>query len=185
MRLSILLLVALVLAACQPMVKRDENYAYYHPPAGTTVVIKKVIEVPPGRTRAFFQYGNAITYGERNRFYPNCEFEILTLADTVRTIQPGEFRVKRVTIKRDQVADNGPRLLAGIGIGVGLGDSDGPSDIMHVVEMRLQSAEQPDVYRLVCRGGEDNPADARPPSINEMRAALGEYATLELPPEGP
>ena len=51
--------------------------------------------------------------------------------------------------------------------------------------MRLSSAEQPDVYRLVCRGGEDNPADAIPPSIQEMRRALGDYATLQLPEEAP
>lgn len=185
MRLTTVLLAALILAACQPLVKRDENYPYYHPPAGTTVVVQQSIDVPPGRTRAFFQNGDPVTYAERNRFHPSCEFEILTLDQTVRTIRPGEFRVKRVIIKRDQVADSGKRMVAGIGIGIGLGTGDGPGDIMEVVEMRLQSADQPDVYRLVCRGGEDNPADARPPSIREMRTALGDYATLELPPETP
>ena len=185
MRRFIVLLSAALLTACQPMVPRDENYPYYHPPAGSTVVVNKPIDVPPGRTRTFFQNGEIIPYNARNRFYPNCEFEILTLADTVRTIRPGEFRVTRVIIKRDQVAETGPRMVAGLSIGIGMGESDGPGDIMHVVEMRLKSTEQPDVYRLVCRGGEDNPADAEPPTINEMRRALGDYATLKLPPETP
>ena len=34
--------------------------------------------------------------------------------------------------------------------------------------------------RLSCRGAFDTPFDARPPSINEMRRALGDIASLLL-----
>lgn len=187
-------LTALLLTACQGTVPRDEASPWYHPSAGTTVTVHRAIDIPPGRARTFLQNGQIVAYTARNLYYPNCEFEVLTVDETVRRILPGEFRVQRVLIRQDQVAGGGPVRLADagrhLGIGLGIGpwggmglaaDDDGPSYIMYVVEMRLRSPEQPDVFRLVCRGGEDDPADAIPPSIREMRQALGDYATLTLP----
>ena len=44
----------------------------------------------------------------------------------------------------------------------------------------LESSSQPNVMRLTCRGVIDIPWQARRPSIAEIRAALGEIATLSL-----
>jgi len=45
----------------------------------------------------------------------------------------------------------------------------------------LASAEQPDVRRLTCVGVDSVPFTARPPSIDQIRDALGTVATLHLP----
>lgn len=198
MKTLLTVLATLLLAACQGTLPRDESSPWYHPPAGTTVTVHRAIDIPPGRARAFLQNGRIVAYTARNLYYPNCEFEVLTVDETVRRILPGEFRVQRVRIRQDQVAGGGPVRLADagrhLGIGLGIGpwggmglaaDDDGPGYIMYVVEMRLRSPEQPDVFRLVCRGGEDDPADAIPPSIRDMRQALGDYATLSLPDAAP
>lgn len=184
-RLLLALAGAALVAGCGP-VPRDENYVYYHPPVGTQVTVHKTLDIPPGRARVFLQNGQIVAYTARNQYYPNCEFEINTVDDTVRQIQPDTFRVNRVQIKRDQVAQSRPVQVAGVGIGIGMGIGDiGSTNIMWVVEMYLKSAQQPDVLRLTCRGGEDRPSDAEPPSINEMRHALGDYASIELPPDRP
>ena len=52
---------------------------------------------------------------------------------------------------------------------------------MRTVRMKLTSEEQPGMYMLTCRGGLDDPPDAREISINEMRVALGDKAAILLP----
>jgi hypothetical protein len=49
------------------------------------------------------------------------------------------------------------------------------------VHLWFGSDIQPDVMRMTCRGGFDDPWRAELPSIDEMRAALGAYAGLTLP----
>jgi hypothetical protein len=49
------------------------------------------------------------------------------------------------------------------------------------VHLWFGSDTQPDVMRLTCRGGFDDPWRAQPPSIDEMRVVLGDYARIELP----
>ncbi len=55
------------------------------------------------------------------------------------------------------------------------------SSFMRTVRMKLKSEQQPGMYMLTCRGGLDNPPDAREISINEMRVALGDKAAILLP----
>ena len=49
----------MLLTACsqQYMVKNDLDYAYNLPPVGSTLLVKKPIEVPGGATRIFLQRG--------------------------------------------------------------------------------------------------------------------------------
>ncbi len=53
--------------------------------------------------------------------------------------------------------------------------------IMRTVRMKLESDEQPGMYMMTCRGALDGPPDALEISINEMRVALGDKATIVLP----
>jgi hypothetical protein len=55
--------------------------------------------------------------------------------------------------------------------------------IMRTVRMKLESDEQSGMYMMTCRGGMDDPPSAIEISINEMRVALGDKATIVLPEE--
>lgn len=55
-----------------------------------------------------------------------------------------------------------------------------PPDIMHLYHFSLHSEKQPDVLRLTCRGILDEPRDAVPPTIAEIRQALGDIVLLRL-----
>ncbi len=61
--------------------------------------------------------------------------------------------------------------------------SGGQFMVMRMVHMKLESEEQPDLHRLTCRGALDDPPNALEVSINEMRVALGDKATIVLPEE--
>ena len=60
-------------------------------------------------------------------------------------------------------------------------DDGGTSEVYEGYHLWLESSDQPDVRRLSCRGVYAMPAYAKPPSIAEIRAALGAIATLRLP----
>ena len=91
-----------------------------------------------------------------------------------QTVYPGEFDIVRVSSDSIEVVAI-PGLQWAHGIGGG-----GVSDIMQVRRMRLHSKTQPDVLNLICAGALDTPFRARPPSVSQMRAALGSYAGLRL-----
>jgi hypothetical protein len=51
---------------------------------------------------------------------------------------------------------------------------------MHTVHMWLQSVQQPNIYRLTCRGWLAVPSEAEKPTMIDMREALGNLATINL-----
>jgi hypothetical protein len=57
----------------------------------------------------------------------------------------------------------------------------GTSPIIHAVHLWLESAKQPQVRRLSCRGAVDDPPKAKPPTGEEIRQALGDVAALRVP----
>ncbi|MFN4262199.1 MAG: hypothetical protein ACK4IT_00855 [Thioalkalivibrionaceae bacterium] len=59
---------------------------------------------------------------------------------------------------------------------------DSPTRVFEGWHWYLRSDNQPDVYRLNCRGPYADPWEALPPSIDDIRQALGRVMTLELAP---
>ncbi len=176
--------IALGIAGCGEMVviEPDPNSRYYMPPVGTVVRIKEELTVPPGWARVFLQRGEAVSYSHLDLYYPSCNFELYTVDERPQLIEPGGFTIVHVARRDEEVAGVRPLeyasrwLLADAGM-----DSGGPSMIMRTVRMKLKSEQQPGMYMLTCRGGLDNPPDAREISINEMRVALGDKAAILLP----
>jgi hypothetical protein len=181
--LFVILLASLLMAACSQSgwVKQDTASRYYLPPIGTLVELQRPLTVPPGRARVFLQ-GGQVTQGF-DQYQPNCNFEIRTLSEQPQVISPEKFlvvKVQRVTEEVVQTAE--PIQVAWLGL-VGR-DTGGYTMIVRGVHLWLGSDTQPDVMRLTCRGGFDDPWRVDPPSIDEMRAALGDYAHISLPYEG-
>ncbi|MEW8693567.1 MAG: hypothetical protein AB2535_21245, partial [Candidatus Thiodiazotropha endolucinida] len=52
--------------------------------------------------------------------------------------------------------------------------------VTHGYHLWLSSEKQPDVMRMTCRGAFDDLSRSEPPSINEIREALGNIAELVL-----
>ena len=177
---------AIGVVGCAQMVtiEPDPDSRYYMPPVGTVVRIHEKLTVPPGWARVFLQRGEAVSYSHMDLYYPSCNFELYTVADRPQSIQPGSFTMIHVARRDEEVAGVGFIRYASLWLVADSGvDSGGPSMIMRTVRMKLESDEQPGMYMLTCRGALDNPPDAREISINEMRFALGDKATILLPEE--
>ena len=66
--------------------------------------------------------------------------------------------------------------------GGGGGDSggDGESRVMKIYTLYLHSYRQLNILSLVCGCAFDLPALAERPSLQDIKTALGDYATLQL-----
>ncbi|MGD2118883.1 MAG: hypothetical protein PVG66_11015 [Chromatiales bacterium] len=152
-----------------------------------TVQINQPITIPAGRTRVFIQHGK-ITQ-RFNHYAPNCNIEVRKLDnDNDQTVAPGTYQVTRVRDTLEEVVQFRPgndvtvafdgKLTADQFRLMAIADDDsGTSSIYRGYHFRLQG-DDANVLRLSCRGVLAYPADALPPSYEEIVAALGELISV-------
>ncbi|MEE8428139.1 MAG: hypothetical protein V3S33_01375 [Gammaproteobacteria bacterium] len=136
------------------------------------MVLHRAVVIAPGYARVYFQNGQAAP--ATNEFEPYCRLELRQVLPIPQTIHPDEFVITKVAYDTTHVA-------AVFGLKLAHGGGGGVSDIIKVWRMRLHSEQQPDVLHLVCGGAVNAPSRARTPSVTQIRAALGSYASLRLP----
>jgi hypothetical protein len=173
----------------------DPKSPYFMPLPGSKVIVHQRLEVPPGSTRVFFQYGKLIPQRSIFEYDTNCELEINKLADTVRYIEPGTYTVTRTRRQNESIIQNQhlnqPVQLASLNslvlsstvVTVGMTDDGGSSMEFEIIRMRLQGEENALLRELACRGALADPSDMQMPTIDEMRQALGDYVSIETPQE--
>ena len=170
------------LPACGPLTIKNEDTGTYVPAHRGRLELHQDVVVPPGRARVFFQMGKVVS-GGINEFRPHCELTVKTLKDEAQTIHADTFTIKRVSRNIQQVVKSDRVLLASLidfQLATGGDGGNGESMQMHVYIMNLHSDEQPQVQYLVCGGAFDEPALAKSPTLQNIAAALGTFATLEF-----
>ena len=176
-RRSLLLwLLPLLLSACLP--NRPEGP---RPGEARALVIHRPLLFPPGSARLFLQAGKVIPRRALDEYSPHCDLEIRALRAPPRTIGPGRFRVIRVQALREEVVQLGELRLARAGLAAS-DSSTGPADIFRGYHFWLDDPAQRQVMRLTCRGALAEPWQATPPTLAEIRTALGPVAELRLTP---
>lgn len=139
---------------------------------GGEFILHEEVTIAPARVRMSFQDGTPV-YGY-NSNYPHCDLVLPAISEQPQIIPAGNYRIGRVIghthyVSRPQA---GPLLLA----------SDSGDDwYMFAYHISLHAETPPEDLMLVCGGAYDYPYYAKYPSLEEMQAALGEYATLRLP----
>ena len=183
LRFSLILLGSLVLSACATQIPKDTASPYYQVPAGSLVRINRVIEIPPQRTRLFIQHGR-LSAGF-DHYTPNCNIEVFKRDDfAVQYVEPGGYRITRVQRSQVEVVQAEPLQLAALDspLLLALEGGDGNASIYEGYHLWLEGPD-PNVMRLSCRGAYADPSEAYPPSIDQIRQALGGLITLELAAE--
>ena len=183
-RFLTILFATLLLAGCTAQVRKDTASPYYPVPGGSTLKINRMIEIPPPRTRHFLQNGKVS--GHFDHYTPNCNIEVYKRDDlAVQYVQPGEYRISRVQQTREEVVRTRLPQLAALGAPSMLlaSKGDGNASIYLGYHLWLEGPD-PNVMRLSCRGAFADPSEAYPPSIDQIRQALGEIMFLELASEG-
>lgn len=172
--------VALILSGCALFeVKPDTASPFYAVPQGAVVEIHQPITIPAGNTRVWLQRGR-VGVGQ-DWWYPACNLEVNTLdRERDQTIAPGRFEVVRVQPTQYTQLQTPPAAVMPVGFRADY-NGGGVTWMWLGQYLWLSSAEQPDVRRLTCLGVYSVPFTARPPSIDQIREALGTVATLHLP----
>jgi len=171
--------------ACGAALVTNPDAKNYVPTPGTTVTVPQRIEVPGGQTRIFFQRGEIVKkLSDIDQYKANCNFEINTLAESPRYIEPGTYTVTRTTRQENEVAEFKPLQYASLALG-GLTARGGEGAPMYFEEVRmtLRSDKPSDIRELACRGVLTDPGWVLPPTLAEIREALGKHVTIKVPEE--
>ena len=171
-------LTVLLLGACQTLVRESVPGEWVVIPPGSALRLNQPIQIPPGRTRAFF------TSGRSAAIDASCMIEVRRLdPDKRQTVQPGRYGITRVqdyvalvsSVDRPPGTDGQVRFQL-----AGHGDSGGAPMVRFGYHFWLDNRQDPNLMRLTCLGRHDEPASTRPPTLVEIQAVLGDQATLEL-----
>jgi hypothetical protein len=167
-----LVLLSLLLAACQVLDHEGEARAYLIP-MGTPVDLHRDLTLPPGQAGVFIQ-GTRI--GDRYRYDAGCRLEVRTLSETPRTVVADRFTVVRVTREWERFTwrETGLRRVRL--------DYDGPALLRFSTALYLHSDRQPDVFRLVCSHLQDSARNPRYLTADEIRTVLAPVMTLHRAP---
>jgi len=173
-----------LLSACGPVTIKDTTTQSYIPLQGSILELHQDVVIPPGRTRVFFQQGR-LSYGI-NEYKPHCQLRVRDISAQPQPVHADRFTIDKVFGSVDQIVGNGSIQLAAVGVtviagGGGNGNGNGESRQTYFYFMELQADKQPHVTYFVCGGVLDDPPLANYPTIQEIRASLGGYATLILP----
>lgn len=181
MRNLVLLAVAVVtLSGCanRAVHTADSPYAAERL-AGADFILDQPLTVPAGRARVFMQDGTVVRGFDQYR--PHCALEIRSVQHDGFEVAPGVFRITRVQHSLEQVVDAGGRQLARTLPGVWLGgliDGGGSASFHQGYHFWLDAPQRPQVMRLSCYGTYDQPPDLRPPTLTEIRTALGRLGRI-------
>lgn len=154
---------------------------FYLVPVGSRLTLNHPLTIPAGRVKITFQDGRQVAAASLYR--PFCRLEVLTLLDRPQQVRADTFTVSRATRQRELAArhDNryryvarstGPRLL--------FSGDDQPSPVIYATQLFLDSAAQPDVYRLICGHLQEVNLGGRFLSVAQIRTALGDSFVLQL-----
>ena len=173
-RRSVYVLWVLLLTACAsgPF---DEQSRFSAIPQGSRLALNQVIEFAPDRVAVHMQDGKLMEYSSMNHYLPHCKFEIYTMAEKTRQVQPDSFVITRV-VDNMELTSLRPVALASLKLAY-----DGPSIVTYATYIYLSSETQPDVYRMSCMHWEDISV-RRYLSISEMRRAMGALFSLQITP---
>jgi hypothetical protein len=167
------------LLGCQSAEFDDPASEYYRFKEGTKLVIERQIRIPPGRTNVWFQYGEL---RGANQFEPFCRLYVYGKpVGESRTVQPGEFTIRRWERARRLVwHDGNPLMYAQVRVFGG----DGPSHVTWGRYFYLEGGEEPRPRMLMCGQLGDWSAVTSANgyvSFDQILETLGDYMTLIEP----
>ena len=173
-----LLLAIIGLTACQGGLDLRSGDTLFHRLTGGEIILHRDVTISPGHVRAVFQDG--VQAHAASEYEPHCEIEVRKLSEAPQIVPAGRYRIGKVRGDIHYVTRPPGRLMV-----AALGDmslaSDSSSEwYMHAYHMTLHSDAHPETPILICGGAYNYPFHADYPTLQEMQAALGDYATLKL-----
>jgi len=172
-------LLAVLLSACSAVDTKDQNSPYYTVPVGSTLVLNQVLTIDRDQVASYVQDGKVLPEKAVDKYRPNCKFEIYTMSEQARTVQPDSFEVIKIVDNIESSTLATPVQLASRGLMLGYGALDKSYIYNYATMMYLNSELQKDVYRMTCQHWEDI-MDDRYLTVAQMYQAMGDVFTLQV-----
>lgn len=173
---ALIILSTMLLAACQAGVMlRSESSPNNRV---SEVKLLQPLTVSPDTTRVFVQDGMVIaSFSYANQYRPQCAFEVRDRKESEQIIRAGSFKVTRVEGLMNDVVLRKPVQVAAF---TWAGMDDGGAPMVHEgYHFWLEQNEQ-GVRRMTCYGVFADMSEVEPPTMEEIRYALGDVAELVL-----
>jgi len=162
--------------------------------AGASAQINAQFDGLPNYTRIYFQDGMRVTQKAVDKWSVYCRLHVFNRdqgADYLTSVAPGNFRISgvrnRVQSSEAGFAGSGLYISTGLGISSqriamspGWAYDGPPSYYLYRVEMRLDSADQPDVKTLTC-ARKWSTRGYYFPTLIEIGQALGDLIEIKTP----
>ena len=168
-----------LLSACGVTDSKDEASYYFAVPVNSSIRLNQAVVIQGGQVATYVQEGELMSYDEVDKYQPNCKFEIYTMSEQSRTVQPDTFEITKVVDEIESSSIVKDIHLADASNAYAFGPLDRSYVYNYATMMYLRSEKQKDVYRMTCQHWEDM-LDDRYLTVAQMRTAMGEVFTLLL-----
>ena len=180
MRMKIVVLVvaiSLLLAGCQrSSTVRDPSVRGWVPLDGAQLQLRQSLPLSAGKARVFVQDG--VVTGGFDNYRTHCAFEIESVDHSGVTIEPDTFQIVRVQRTLVRVVRAQPLMVAGLPLALGGLDGGGSSSYHEGYHFWIYSERQPEVMRMSSYGVYAQPYELEPPTLVDIRHALGDLAEI-------
>jgi hypothetical protein len=169
--------ISLLLAGCQRSATvRDSQINRWVLLDGAQLQVRQALPVAAGKARVFVQDG--VVSGGFDNYRTHCAFEIDNIDHDGATIEPDIFQVVRVQHTLVPVVQARPLMIAGPWRAAGIDGFGGSSSYHEGYHFWIYSERQPQVMRMSCYGVYAQPYELEPPTLADIRNALGGLAEI-------
>jgi hypothetical protein len=171
-----LVLAGLLPAACAaPPPSADSPY--HQLPVDSRLVLEQPITIPHPGVSVWLQFGKVLS-GPPNQYEPACKLEMRERTESSRTVAPDTFRVTKVEQASWAVSADSPFRHAALKVAGRQEDSPMAYEMRTI--LYLESARQPEVYRLTCQHW-DRPWFPQYLTVNQIGDTLRGLFRIEPP----
>ncbi len=178
MKHALLLCLAVFLWGCDTPRSYGPETPYYRFSADSRLVLNRAVEIPANWATVRIQGGRVVAFGHVQEQSPHCIFEIGTVREMPQRVAADSFAIVRVTRSESTIAAKPGFFMRAAFAGI-----DRPSQMFYKTVFTLRSERQPGVLRLTCQSDQYAAGMGIPRhlTVGEIRQALGDLFTLELP----
>ena len=169
-----------VVSACGASLKSDSVQPRVTP--ALVIQVNQNLEIPNRKARVYIQEGVKAALRDIDKWSTYCSLRMKDLhidGEPNLTISPGQFEIFKVRESND--SNFFPATFV-VSRGI---SSDFPLDVIFEVEMRLKSAQQPDVWAMYCAKQMTVFSPIFPssfyPKLPDIKVALGNIAEIRTP----
>jgi hypothetical protein len=178
-RLPSALLGLLLLAGCQTDAALPRDAATGSGLTVTAIRLDRPLTIPAGSATVRLQFGHTVASNATQETEPYCSFELATVRAAPQPVEPERFEVVRIERRVRDFA--GMPVMPRAFVPGLFGGDDEPSQAYFITEFRLRSGPHAQARSLTCQvNALGLPLSGqRYLTLNEMRAALGDYFSFE------